>query len=523
MADQSLQAFQLGASLFDRAQTQQRLMEQFQLQAADQVMRQRQYDLQNQIQSKALSDALEESEAQANEFKAFSQLGKDVSDYLTNPKPDAKFPVVPAFKSRQFRTEADRMLNNLEKYSARAALLKAQSRAEAEADKIAASTLNEAIRFGAITKNPDGSLGINVDLLNQRAFDFKKSEQAKTQAQTSSLLGNLEVAKNNLQRLISEGASKSEIDRARLEVQKSFNDARLQLDREELDVKRLSGEEERKLKGRELDIKEKTAAEEQQLKSRKLDIYDQIQRIRLAQGQARIDQAKERIDIYRQKVLQPTKASEIKLNAVDDRLVKKYADDIANKQTIADAIGYEIGILQDPGIEDYVKLNSANAIAKVLNSAEGRDAVGVEESKRLLGELDLFNLKRAFQGGNLIGPDLESFAEKLLLKQGELETRAKESSSRVNDIYSRYGMNLPAGTTRGQTTPVGRTAVQPQVAPTNAPVSSVTQTTNAPTLTSGVTTTNAPAGLTPKSKRVRQGGKEYIWDETINDWKEVTQ
>ena len=53
MADQSLQAFQLGANLFDRAQTQARMMEQLQLQAADQIMRQRQYDLQNKIQSKA--------------------------------------------------------------------------------------------------------------------------------------------------------------------------------------------------------------------------------------------------------------------------------------------------------------------------------------------------------------------------------------------------------------------------------------------------------------------------------------
>ena len=71
MADQSLQAFQLGASLFDRAQTQARLVEQFQQQAADQLMRQRQFDLQNKIQSKAYADALTESEAQNQEYETF--------------------------------------------------------------------------------------------------------------------------------------------------------------------------------------------------------------------------------------------------------------------------------------------------------------------------------------------------------------------------------------------------------------------------------------------------------------------
>ena len=74
----------------------------------------------------------------------------------------------------------------------------------------------------------------------------------------------------------------------------------------------------------------------------------------------------------------------MKLNVVDDRLVKKFADDIANKQSISDAIGYEIGILEDPNVSEYVALNSARSIAKVLNSAEGKDAVGLEESKRLL-------------------------------------------------------------------------------------------------------------------------------------------
>ena len=106
MADQSLQAFQLGASLFDRAQTQQRLMEQFQLQAADQVIRQRQYDLQNKIQTKAYEDALNESEAQNAEFDTFQQFNNQIADFLNNPEMTAAIPVAPRFKSKAFNNSA---------------------------------------------------------------------------------------------------------------------------------------------------------------------------------------------------------------------------------------------------------------------------------------------------------------------------------------------------------------------------------------------------------------------------------
>ena len=76
MADETLQAFQLGASLYDRAQTQRRMMEQLQVQTADQLMRQRQADLQNKIQSNAYSQALQEQEAQPPAFETKDKRGQ---------------------------------------------------------------------------------------------------------------------------------------------------------------------------------------------------------------------------------------------------------------------------------------------------------------------------------------------------------------------------------------------------------------------------------------------------------------
>jgi hypothetical protein len=80
MADQSLQAFQLGANLFDRAQTQARMMEQFQQQTAESLLQRQGMELQNKIRDMTLADAIGEQKAQVEEFNAFSDLSKQVGD-----------------------------------------------------------------------------------------------------------------------------------------------------------------------------------------------------------------------------------------------------------------------------------------------------------------------------------------------------------------------------------------------------------------------------------------------------------
>ena len=260
MADETLQAFQLGASLFDRAQTQKRMMEQFQLQSAESVLQQQGLQLQNKIRDISLADAIGEQKSQVEEFDAFSTLGKQVSDYLNNPKPDAKFPVVPAFKSKQYRIEADRMLNNLEKYSARAELLKARDRAEATSNTLRASTINKAIDAGAwIGFNQDGSPNIDVPKMNAYYEKLGTSKIGQTEAKTTSILGNLDVlrdkvriAASNLDRLTREGASKIDIDKAKFEFNQALKteEALLKEKRYQLDVE---------TKGRQLDINQQNA------------------------------------------------------------------------------------------------------------------------------------------------------------------------------------------------------------------------------------------------------------------------
>jgi hypothetical protein len=130
MADETLQAFQLGASLYDRAQTQKRMMEQFQQQTADQLMRQRQYDLQNKIQSKAYADALAEQEAQAAEYDIFQKFNEDIGTYFNDPELKAPMPALPRFRSKVFNQQAAQSYQGLQQYSPRAKIIKAREQFE---------------------------------------------------------------------------------------------------------------------------------------------------------------------------------------------------------------------------------------------------------------------------------------------------------------------------------------------------------------------------------------------------------
>jgi hypothetical protein len=260
MADETLQAFQLGASLYDRAQTQKRMMEQFQQQTAESVLQRQGMQLQNKIRDMTLADAIGEQKAQVDEFNAFSELSKQVGDYLDNPSAKAKFPVIPAFKSKQYRLEADKMLNNLEKYSARAELLKARDRAEATSNTLRASTINKAIDAGAwIGFNQDGSPNIDVPKMNAYYEKLGTSKIGQTEAKTTSILGNLDISRDkvriaaaNLDRLTREGASKIDIDKAKFEFKQALDTEKALLDekRYQLDVE---------TKGRQLDINQQNA------------------------------------------------------------------------------------------------------------------------------------------------------------------------------------------------------------------------------------------------------------------------
>ena len=120
MASELLQSMQFGANLYDRAQTQRRMVDQLNLQVADQVMRQKTADLQNQMQQMAMADNFAEKDFQVEEAPAFYKLQNDIQSYLSDSKLTTPFPAIPQFKSKVFRGEASKAQDGLQQYSARA-------------------------------------------------------------------------------------------------------------------------------------------------------------------------------------------------------------------------------------------------------------------------------------------------------------------------------------------------------------------------------------------------------------------
>ena len=205
MADQSLQAFQLGASLFDRAQTQQRMMEQMQMQTADQLMRQRQYDLQNKIQSNAYAQALAEQEAQAAEYDTFQKFNQQVAEFLNSTTEGAAMPALPRFKSKQFNQEATRLINGLEPYSARSELIKKQAKLAAFTDQLEAKRIDDARKYNALTRKDDGTYVIDDALIAKKRLEEEQLGKA------SKLGGFARLGKEAVQSMIDAGQIPTEI------------------------------------------------------------------------------------------------------------------------------------------------------------------------------------------------------------------------------------------------------------------------------------------------------------------------
>jgi len=186
MADNTLQAFQLGASLYDRAQTQKRMMDQLQLQTAQQVMQQRSADLQNKIQQNAFGEAMKEQEAQDREFGTFQKYNEDVADYLNDPEKYSVIPTVPRFESKVYNQNATQASRGLSQFSNRAIAAKTLESVKNIADQADIQILTQAAKLGAFQLNDDGT-----SKRNERGVplvDFKKLQEMQSQAAGIELL-----------------------------------------------------------------------------------------------------------------------------------------------------------------------------------------------------------------------------------------------------------------------------------------------------------------------------------------------
>jgi hypothetical protein len=96
MADNTLQAFQLGASLYDRAQTQKRMIDQVNMQLADQQMRKENYDIQNQVASNQLATGLAEQKKFSADLPKIQAWQSAYVQWNAKGDPTVAFPVPPS-------------------------------------------------------------------------------------------------------------------------------------------------------------------------------------------------------------------------------------------------------------------------------------------------------------------------------------------------------------------------------------------------------------------------------------------
>jgi hypothetical protein len=126
------------------------MMEQLQMQAAQQVMQQRQSDLQNKIQSNAYAQALSEQEAQSAEYDTFQKFNEEVGTYFNDPELKSPMPALPRFRSKVFNQQATQAYQGLQQYSPRAKIIKSRE----QFDKLRADSVEEMTNQGIDVFDP---------------------------------------------------------------------------------------------------------------------------------------------------------------------------------------------------------------------------------------------------------------------------------------------------------------------------------------------------------------------------------
>jgi hypothetical protein len=170
-----LQAISLGASLAQRRIENERIRQQLQQQAADQIIQNRQRELQTKIMDANLAATLREQEAMNTEFGTFNELQQGIADFLNSGGENVPLPKVPVFKSKTYQAEALKAISGLEQYSTRAKLSAARSNYE----KNRANTVADLLNLGIDVTDPRTGQ-INEELYQQsipKLAEFKQAQQ----------------------------------------------------------------------------------------------------------------------------------------------------------------------------------------------------------------------------------------------------------------------------------------------------------------------------------------------------------
>jgi hypothetical protein len=170
MADQSLEAFQLGASLYDRAQTQKRMMEQLQVQTAESVLQRRGMELQNKARDFELTRALKNSEDEVSDVDNMNYNVQAVDTFFVDP--NAPFPTFKPVRSAKNQGILNQYRQQLDDFSTRRRLMNGAN----ETKQIVGKQLADAIEFANLNGLHDVVWQNNSGLNEYGQIDLNKSK-----------------------------------------------------------------------------------------------------------------------------------------------------------------------------------------------------------------------------------------------------------------------------------------------------------------------------------------------------------
>jgi hypothetical protein len=128
----------------------------------------------------------------------------------------------------------------------------------------------------------------------------------------------------------------------------------------------------------------------------------------------------------------PVSTSESK---IAQKQMEKLGTSNAGLFNVKGAMDEALKILRDPTVGEDQKIKVGQGLYKSLNSAEGADAVGAEEAKRLGSYLE-YNIANFTQPGAFIGRDLKGFTGQIENYAKLLGGRIQQNESGINTLRS---------------------------------------------------------------------------------------
>lgn len=140
---------------------------------------------------------------------------------------------------------------------------------------------------------------------------------------------------------------------------------------------------------------------------------------------------KDRIDYSYNKSQEAKKEDETR--GVDISNQKKISEKNIGLVSVKNAMDEALTQLQNDNISEDEKIKVGQGLFKLLNSAEGADAVGAEEAKRVGSYLE-YNLGNFTQPGAFIGRDLKGFTNQVKNYSDGIGGRIKRNEETANGL-----------------------------------------------------------------------------------------